>query len=255
MGGAAPVLSRRRGLALAALAAALAAYGSAAEHLFALGRTWDVAVVALAIFPAGTGLVWLALPLAAASRRRLGALAALAAAAAVLLGLIDFHGPFTLAKLAFFSLVGFAFMRLFETLWWLGLVAVLVPLADVWSVAAGPTRHIIEERPGLLERLAVASPFPGENAAIYLGPPDVMFFALFLAGTVRFRLRPVPTWLAMTALLGVTLALVVFAGASGLPALPAVCLGFLLPNADLLWRDARREWRERRRGGESPPAG
>jgi hypothetical protein len=26
---------------------------------------------------------------------------------------------------------------------------------------------------------------------------------------------------------------------SGLPALPAVCLGFLVPNADLLWRDAR----------------
>jgi hypothetical protein len=23
---------------------------------------------------------------------------------------------------------------------------------------------------------------------------------------------------------------------AGLPALPAVCLGFLLPNADLLWR-------------------
>jgi hypothetical protein len=26
---------------------------------------------------------------------------------------------------------------------------------------------------------------------------------------------------------------------SGLPALPAICLGFLLPNADLLWRQFR----------------
>jgi hypothetical protein len=253
--GAAPVLSRRRGLALAALATTLAAYGSAAEHLLALDRAWDVAVVALAIFPAGTGLVWLALPLAAASARRLAALAALAGALAVVLDLIDLDGPFTVAKLASFALVGFAFMRLFETLWWLGLVAVLVPLADIWSVAAGPTRHVLEERPGLLERIAVASPFPGENAAIYLGPPDILFFALFLAAAVRFGLRPAPTWLAMTALLGVTLALVVFADLSGLPALPAVCLGFLLPNADLLWQDARRAWRERRGAGSAPPPG
>ncbi|HWQ23932.1 MAG TPA: hypothetical protein VNK94_07505 [Gaiellaceae bacterium] len=255
MGGAAPLLSGPRRLALAVWAAALAGYGSAAEHLFALGRTWDVAFVALLVLPAGTGLIWLALPLAAASGRRLAALIVLAGALAAGLDRIDLDGPFTVAKLISFALVGFALLRAFETLWWLGLVAVLVPLADVWSVAAGPTRQVLEQQPGLLERIAVASPFPGENAAIYLGPPDVMFFALFLAATVRFRLRPAPTWLAMTALLGVTLALVVFADVSGLPALPAVCLGFLLPNADLLWGDARREWRKRRRSGGPPPAG
>ena len=27
---------------------------------------------------------------------------------------------------------------------------------------------------------------------------------------------------------------------AGLPALPAICLGFLVPNADLLWHDLRR---------------
>jgi hypothetical protein len=45
----------------------------------------------------------------------------------------------------------------------------------------------------------------------------------------------------MTALLAVTLVLVwSWEDVSGLPALPAVCLGFVLPNADLLWRDVRR---------------
>ncbi len=42
----------------------------------------------------------------------------------------------------------------------------------------------------------------------------------------------------MTACLAATLALVWWwDDVAGLPALPAVCLGFLLPNADLLWRD------------------
>ncbi|MBM2822529.1 MAG: hypothetical protein HW413_1275, partial [Thermoleophilia bacterium] len=36
---------------------------------------------------------------------------------------------------------------------------------------------------------------------------------------------------------------------AGLPALPAVCLGFLIPNADLLWRNVR-EARSRATGPE-----
>ena len=43
----------------------------------------------------------------------------------------------------------------------------------------------------------------------------------------------------MTAFLSLTLLLVYYWDTSGLPALPAVCLGFLLPNLDLIWREAR----------------
>ena len=43
----------------------------------------------------------------------------------------------------------------------------------------------------------------------------------------------------MTGFLSLTLVLVWAFDSSGLPALPAVCLGFLLPNVDLLWRDVR----------------
>ena len=41
----------------------------------------------------------------------------------------------------------------------------------------------------------------------------------------------------MTPLLGATLVLAATTDVAGLPALPAICFGFLLPNADLLWRE------------------
>jgi hypothetical protein len=137
--------------------------------------------------------------------------------------------------------VGFAFLTLFEELWWLALVAVLVPWVDIWSVAAGPTEYVVEERPGIFEKIAVAFPTPGETATVNLGPPDVIFFSLFLAAAARFGLRVTATWIGMTAFLAATLVLVwSWDSVAGLPALPAVCLGFVLPNADLLWREVRR---------------
>jgi hypothetical protein len=47
----------------------------------------------------------------------------------------------------------------------------------------------------------------------------------------------------MTALLGATLILTATTDVTGLPALPAICVGFLLPNADLLWTALRRRGR------------
>ncbi len=243
---AAPVLSRGRAVAFAAGVVAVAAYASAAEHVFSLREAWDVAFVGLLVLPASLALVWLVLPLARVPYPRLALAAVPLALAAVAFELLDYDGGFNVAKLLVYALLGLAFLGVFELLWWVTLIAVLVPWVDVWSVAAGPTRHVIDERPGLLERLAVASPFPGENAAIFLGPPDILFFALFLGAAARFGLRVRWTFAGMAGLLSATLALVVFGDVSGLPALPAVCLGFLLPNADLLWRDARLALRSRR---------
>jgi hypothetical protein len=76
---------------------------------------------------------------------------------------------------------------------------------------------------------------------VSLGPPDIIFFSLFLAAADRFRLRVTATWIAMCACLGATLVLVwTWDSVAGLPALPAIALGFLVPNADLLWHDVRR---------------
>lgn len=239
-------MTRARVIALLLMATLLVAYASAAELLWELPRRWDVALIALVVFPASTAAVWIALPLSRTPARHPIVLPAVAGVVALVLALLELDGPFNIAKLAAFTFVGFALIWLFEALWWVALVAVLIPWVDIWSVSAGPTRHVIEERPGVIERFAVGSPFPGELSVVYLGPPDVIFFALFLAAAKRFGLRVGWTWVAMTGLLSLTLAVVVLGDVGGLPALPAVCLGFLLPNADLLWRDAREALRTRR---------
>jgi hypothetical protein len=234
-------MSQRRAAALALLLVTLTAYGAGAQHLPELPSNLDVAFYALVVLPAFAATIWLALPVSRAGTRVLLVLAATAGALAIGLSLLDVDSAANIAKLACYALTGFAFLSLFEELWWITLVAVLVPWVDIWSVAAGPTEYVVKEKPGIFEGVAIAFPSPGESAIVNLGPPDIIFFALFLAAADRFRLRVTPTWIGMTACLGATLALVWWwDDVAGLPALPAVCLGFLVPNADLLWRDARR---------------
>jgi hypothetical protein len=254
VGGAASILSRPRAAALAALLAALVAYGALAGELPELpSDDLDVVFYALVVLPAFAAAIWLALPLARTSTTTLVVLAAACGGLAVALSLLAVDSAANVAKLACYALAGFAFLSLFEELWWITLVAVLVPWVDIWSVAAGPTEYVVEERPGLFEQVAIALPTPGETAIVSIGPPDIVFFALFLAAADRFRLRVGATWIAMTACLAVTLALVWWWDeVAGLPALPAVCLGFLAPNADLLWRDVRRA---RRASPLQPPEG
>ena len=241
MGGAAAILSRRRAAALALLLVLLATYGAVARHLPGLPSGVDVVFHAVVVFPAFAAAIWLGLPLARLRMLPLVLMAAGAGAIAVVLELLDVDSVGNVAKLACFALAGFWFLSLFEELWWIALVAVLVPWVDIWSVAAGPTEYVVEERPGIFENVAVGFPTPGGTATVSLGPPDVIFFSLFLAAADRFRLRVTATWVAMCACLGATLVLVwSWDSVAGLPALPAICLGFLVPNADLLWHDVRR---------------
>jgi hypothetical protein len=232
-------LSHARLLGLAALLAALVVYGAAAEQLPDLPTNLDVVVECLVVFPAFAVAIWLALPLARRSNGLLLGACATCGALALGLALLGLGSASNVAKLAAFALLGFWFLSLFDDLWWVASVAVVVPWVDIWSVAAGPTKYVVEERQGLFQHVAIAFPIPGENAAISLGPPDVVFFSLFLAAAARFGLRVAWTWIGMTCLLSLTLALVWKLELSGLPALPAIALGFLLPNADLVWRNAR----------------
>jgi hypothetical protein len=84
--------------------------------------------------------------------------------------------------------------------------------------------------------LSYAFPVPGRHAAAHLGVPDLLFFALFLAAARVYGLRVLATWLCLVAGLGLTIAATVWWNLDGLPALPAIALGFLVPNADLLWK-------------------
>ena len=122
------------------------------------------------------------------------------------------------------------------------LVALLIIPVDIYSVATGPTKVIVEEQPQVFDWLSIAFPVPGEDTSAQLGLPDVLFFSLFLGACERFGLRTGWTWVAMTLSFGLTLTIAVQWDVDGLPALPLLSAAFVLVNADRLWR----VWRERK---------
>jgi hypothetical protein len=225
-------------IAFAALAAALGVYYAIASSLWDGSTWWDVAFIALVLFPAVFGLVWLALPLRTAPHIQLFLVGLGFAAAAAALHAADLIALSSFAKLGATTILAFWFLRYFESVVWVALVAALVPWVDIYSVFWGPTSHLIEH-PGGVAALSFAFRFPGEDNYATLGIPDLLFFALFLAAAARFRLRVAAAWVAMITLLGATIALAVWLDLRGLPALPALSLGFLAPNADRIWRTAQ----------------
>ena len=247
MGGAAAVLTlgRRRAASIAFVAAALVAYVAVADGLPDVSTRTDVAVVALLVLPAFMSLVWLALPLWRLPFPILlfGGMGLVVCW--IVLDVLGLDALADVAKLASFAILGFWLLSLFDELWWIALVALIIPWIDVWSVATGPTRYVTHRQPGFFEHVSVALPVTGEHGSLNVGPPDVIFFALFLAAADRFRLRVGWTWICMTAALSLTIVLVWLTDV-GLPALPADALGFLVPNADLIWRHVQSARRERR---------
>ena len=239
MGGASPVLAgRRRLLAAALVVAALLGYYETRHSWPDVSIWWDVAFLALVLLPAFFALLYLALPLRRA--RGLLAVAAALGVLAIAAEKADVVVLANLAKLAAVGLLAWAFLKMFEEVSWVVTVACVIPWVDAYSVWRGPTKHIVIERRGLFEHLSLAFPNPGEHSSSHLGLPDVLFFALFLGAAARFRLRPLWTWLGMTVSFGITVACAVWWELDGLPALPALSLGFLVPNADILWRALRR---------------
>jgi hypothetical protein len=247
VGRAAPVLApRARAAAFVALFAALLAFYELREHLPNVSLWWDVGWLALVLLPAVFGLVLIALPLW--DWRGTGPAAAIFALATVVLRLLELDVLANFTKLAAVVLAAWWFLSIFEELSWVVLVACVIPWVDAYSVFRGPTKHIVTNRPGLFHDLSLSLPVPGEQSTAHLGLPDVLFFGLFLAAAVRFRLRTFWSWLAMTLSFGATVALAVWLDLDGLPALPLLSVAFLLPNADLLWT-ALREARTRRSAG------
>jgi hypothetical protein len=222
---------------LGGLVAALAVYYAAAESLPELSTWGDVAFLALVLIPGVFALVYLVLPLWDANGLLLLALALAALSAILTAAELDVAANFV--KAGAVTAAGFWFLRYFENLSWVVLVAALVPWIDAISVWRGPTRHIVEEQEEVFTALSIAFPLPGEHASANLGLPDVLFFALFLAAAVRFGLRTRWTWVAMALSFGATLALAVAFDVAGLPALPGLCIAFLAVNADLIWTKLR----------------
>src|SRR5438094_6457142 len=222
-----------RAAALLILGTALALYYAFHDRLWNASTWWDIAFLALVLIPACFALVWLLLPL-----RNAPGLLPVGLAFGVLALLFHLAGwstPENFCKLFGVTAVGFWFLRYFETLSWVVLVALIIPWVDAYSVWRGPTKVIVTKHEHVFTNFSFAFPIPGERNAANLGLPDLLFFALFLAAAARFALRPGPTWALMTLSFGATLALTVWLDIGGLPALPLLALGFLAANGDLLW--------------------
>jgi hypothetical protein len=226
-----------RAAAVLAVVAGLAAYDVVHARLWSASDWWDVAFIAAVLIPATFALVWLALPL-----RTARGLLPVGLALGVLTAALHAAGwntPENIMKLFAVTLIAFWFLGYFETAAWVVLVAFIIPWVDAYSVWKGPTKVIVTHHAHVFTTLSYAFPIPGEHTAANLGLPDLLFFALFLAASVRFVLRPAWTWLALTASFGGTIAIAVALELGGLPALPLLSLGFLAPNADILWKRLR----------------
>ena len=216
----------------------LVLYYEVAPHLWRASVWWDVAWLGCVLMPAVFGLVLLALPIR--EWRGLLPVGVTFALLAAVLTFADIDVFANFARLGACTLIGWWFLGYFETVSWVVLVASIIPWVDAYSVWRGPTKQIVEHHANVFGVLSFAFPVPGEHAAANLGVPDLLFFALFLAASARFGLRVYATWVCLVAALGLTIAATVWWDLNGLPALPAIALGFLVPNADLLWTRLRR---------------
>ena len=237
MGITASLLARPRVTAFVAVGTAVCAWFLVAPHLGRIGLWPAIVLVSVVIIPGTLLLVLLALPVW--DRRWLYVAVVVLAIAALLCTLADLGLAANFAKLWAAVFAGWAFLRLFERLSWVVLVAFVIPLVDIISVWKGPTHTITQHHFGVYTAVAIAFLVPGGGAA-YLGPPDILFYALFLAAAARWNLRVGWTWVATTFMYGLIVIVATAAKVGGLPALPFLSLGFLVANADLLWRAMRR---------------
>ena len=229
--------SRLRLLRFGALSAAVLAWFVAAPHLPGLSLWWDIVLVSFVVMPATLLLVLWALPLW--NRRWLPVGAGVLALAAFGFAEAGWGLPENFAKLFAAVFAGWAFLILFEQVSWVVIVACVIPLVDAVSVWRGPTHSITTHHFHVYLDVAIAFLVPAGRAA-YLGPPDVLFYALFLAAAVRWGLRVGWTWIATTFMYGITIVIANAIDVGGLPALPFLSFGFLVANADLLWVQLRR---------------
>jgi hypothetical protein len=234
--GIATTVLTRRVAAFVAVGACVGTWFVVAPHLSRVGLWPAIVIVAAAVMPATFALVYIALPL---WRKRWLLPAVIVLALAALVCTIEDWGlAANFAKLWAAVFAGWAFLSLFEQLSWVVLIACVIPAVDAISVWRGPTKAITAHHFEVYTTVAIAFLVPGGGAA-YLGPPDILFYALFLAAAARWHLRVGWTWIAMTFMYSFTVVLANALDVSGLPALPFLSFGFLVANADLLWRAIR----------------
>jgi hypothetical protein len=139
----------------------LGLYYAGSEFLPDLPQWGAVLWVGFALSALAFAPVLLALPL---RRERPLVLVALGfVALAIVLYLVGANLYASLPKLAAAALLGFIFLRYFEKLSWVVLLAFLIPAADTLSVWRGPTHYVVTQKPQVFDISSIAFPVPGER--------------------------------------------------------------------------------------------
>ena len=232
---------RRRIAAFVALGAAVVTWSVVATHVGAVGLWPTIVIVSAGVLPGTLLLVFIALPLARHSCLVLLLVAIVLALIALGCSEAGWALAANFAKLWAAVFAGWAFLYLFYEVWLVVLIAVIIPVVDAVSVftPGAPTHEIVKNHISIYNDVAVSFLGP-HGAAAQLGPPDIVFYAMFLAAADRFRLRPGWTWVATTGLYAASFPIAIVTHASGLPALPFLSAGFLAANADLIWKAIRK---------------
>jgi hypothetical protein len=229
-----------RRLVVAAVAlVVLLAWGSASRLLPAPSVRVDIMVSSAVVLAAVAALVWGMLPLAALGRR-LPLVAAGALPCAALFVWLGWVPAANVAKVVFAAALGIWIAGELERVSWIIVVAGVSAAVDIVSVAAGPTKAILEQGPVVVGWFTVAVTWMGyaySEAFTGLGVSDVLFFALYLGASRRFGLRVGWSATAMVVSFLATIALAMWWTA--LPALPLLSVAFLAVNADLLVKGVR----------------
>ena len=169
-------------------------------------------------------------------------IALLALAAALGLSWLGWIWPAVPFKVTAAVLLGTLLGGVMEAPSWLLMAAVVAFLADLWSVFAGPTKVVVEKAPVVLDYALVHFPMLGSTGpGAGLGMTDLLFVAVFVAGSRRVGLRPRASFFAMLGSFVLTLILTIVLDRA-LPALPLLALAFLATNIDLFWKRAK-AWR------------
>jgi hypothetical protein len=226
--------------ALAAAAAlALVVYTLVSRYLPVLGWHTGIVVSALIVTPLMALILVGLWPLRTLGHRLL-LVAAAGFVAAALTTHLGWVPASDLAKILIAGSLGFWLAQQIEALWWYVPVAAVAAGVDLFSVFAGPTKVLLAHGPVIVGYFTVAMAWFGyswHQAYTALGTSDLIFFSLYYEAAERFALRRVPTLVGMTASFVITVAIGFWF--SALPALPLLSLGFVAPNADLLWRALR----------------
>jgi len=223
-----------------AAGALIVLWGFFSSRLPALQVKPDIMLSSALVLALVAVLVWGLLPLHTLGRR-LPLLTAAALPLAILFVWLGWVPLANVAKVVAAAALGIWIAEELEKLSWIVIVAVVSAAVDVVSVAAGPTKAILDQGPVVVGYFTIAVTWAGyaySEAYTGLGISDVIFLSLYLGAARRFGLRVGWSAVAMVVSFLVTIAAAMWWTA--LPALPLLSVAFLAVNGDLLWRKLRR---------------